>query len=466
MLKCILTPLLALAALGAHASDPAHTGHGAPSTVSAPAATATPSASSAAVSPQAVASAPAVQGGVMPTRMPMGKARPQLGSGVAFAPDGRLWLVGVNAQGGLFVQRAVLGGAPGAPQALVQWEAPRVLDNQGDPISADSENRPKLAFGPAGQVVISYTQPLPKPNTGFIRMLRSLDGGQTFSAPQTVHTDRQEITHRFESIAFDAQGALHTVWIDKRDLERAPKVGKKSSYRGAAIYRNVSLDGGATFGPDIRVADHSCECCRIALAVGADGRAHALWRHVFAPNVRDHAFATLDASPASTSPEATASAAPSAVPVRATFDDWRVDGCPHHGPALVAAAQGGFHAVWFGMRKPGALDAEGVPGVRYARLNADGTPQPGSEQLLPDPRAEHADVLAAGQQVAVVWRSVDGARSSARAWLSSDGGRSFREQLLGEVSGPNDFPRLAQHAGRMVVVWRNAQEVLAYALSF
>ena len=116
--------------------------------------------------------------------------------------------------------------------------------------------------------------------------------------------------------------------------------------------------------------------------------------------------------------------------------------------------------------KPGALDAEGVPGVRYARLNADGTPQPGSEQLLPDPRAEHADVLAAGQQVAVVWRSVDGARSSARAWLSSDGGRSFREQLLGEVSGPNDFPRLAHHAGRMVVVWRNAQEVLAYALSF
>ena len=220
--------------------------------------------------------------------MPMAKSRPQLGSGVAFAPDGRLWLVGVNPQGGLFVQRAGLGAtsgaAPGAaPGTLAQWEAPRVLDTQGDPISADSENRPKLAFGPRGQVVISYTQPLPKPNTGFIRMLRSSDGGQTFSAPFTVHTDRQEITHRFEAIGFDAQGALHTVWIDKRDLERAPKVGKQSSYRGAAIYRNVSLDGGATFGPDLRVADHSCECCRIAIATGADGRAYALWRHVFEP---------------------------------------------------------------------------------------------------------------------------------------------------------------------------------------
>ena len=428
MLKLILTPLLALAALAVQAADPAHMGHGA-----------------------------------APAPMPMAKARPQLGSGVAFAPDGRLWLVGVNAQGGLFVQRAVWGAeqasgasaAPGATSAVALWDVPRVLDTQSDPISADGENRPKLAFGPAGQVVISYTQPLTKPNTGQIRMLRSVDGGQTFSAPQTVHTDRQEITHRFESIAFDAKGSLHTVWIDKRDLERAPKMGKKSSYRGAAIYRNVSLDGGATFGADLRVADHSCECCRIALAVGADGRAHALWRHVFELDVRDHAFATLEAS--------ATSAAPSAAPVRATFDDWHINGCPHHGPALSAAAPSGFHAVWFGMRKQGELD---VAAVRYARLNADGTPQPGSERTVPDARAEHADVLATGQQVVVVWRSVDGARSSVKAWLSTGGGRSFREQLLGEVTGPNDFPRLAQHAGRMVVVWRNAQEVLTYALTF
>lgn len=430
MLKFILTPLLALAALGAQAADPAQLGHPAPSAAPAPA------------------------------PMPMAKSRPQLGSGVAFAPDGRLWLVGVNPQGGLFVQRAGLGAtsgaAPGAaPGTLAQWEAPRVLDTQGDPISADSENRPKLAFGPRGQVVISYTQPLPKPNTGFIRMLRSSDGGQTFSAPFTVHTDRQEITHRFEAIGFDAQGALHTVWIDKRDLERAPKVGKQSSYRGAAIYRNVSLDGGATFGPDLRVADHSCECCRIAIATGADGRAYALWRHVFEPNVRDHAFAALDA---------TGAGAPTdAVPMRSTFDDWRVNACPHHGPGLTAAVQGGFHAVWFGIRHQGDGD---VAGVRYGRLNADGSPVLDSVRALPDPRAEHADVLAAGEQVAVVWRSTDGARSSIKAWLSADGGRNFREQWLGEVSGPNDFPRLAQHAGRMVVVWRNAQEVLTYALAF
>ena len=370
-------------------------------------------------------------------------ARAQLASGVAFAPDGSLWLVGLNAQGELFVQSAPAG-------KLSQWNAPRILATQGDAISADGENRPKLAFGPKGWVVISYTQPLAKPYTGMIRMLRSTDGGQTFSKPFTVHADRQEIAHRFESVAFDAQGVLNTLWVDKRDMELAPKVGKKSSYQGAAIYRNTSNDGGATFGPDIKLADHSCECCRIALANGPDGNLRAMWRHVFESNVRDHGFAALG------------NEQPTQV-VRASFDDWHLDACPHHGPGLVAAPDGGYHAVWFGIRKKGNED---IAAVRYARLNADGNPVAESVRALPDPHAEHADVLAAGNRVAVVWRSVNGLYSTLQAWLSKDGGKTFHLQTLGKVQGDNDHPRLAQSGERMVAVWRNAKEVLVYELTF
>jgi hypothetical protein len=368
-------------------------------------------------------------------------ARPQLGSSVAFAPDGRLWLVGVDAQGQLFVQTAP------AP-ALQSWSAPRRLDTAGDVVAADGENRPKLAFGPQGQVVVSYTQPRARPYTGWIRLLRSADGGQTFAAPHTVHADRQEITHRFESIAFDGQGVLHTVWIDKRDLESAPRVERRSSYRGAAIYRNESRDGGLTFGPDYKLADHSCECCRIALARGDDGRLRAMWRHVYEPNVRDHALAVLGTH---------------AAPVRATYDGWQVDGCPHHGPGLAPAHDGGWHTVWFGIRRSGDED---VAAVRYARLDADGSPRAPSVRVLPDEAAEHADVLADGLRVAVVWRSIAGARSTLKAWLSADGGQTFTLRELAQLSGDNDHPRLAQHAGRMVVVWRNPQEVQVHELRF
>ena len=136
---------------------------------------------------------------------------PPLAMGAALAPSGELWIAGLDAEQHLFVQTSADEGR--------SWRAPRVVDTGVDKIAADGENRPKLAFGTHGQAVITYTEPLAQPYTGQIRMLRSDDGGRSFSPPFTVHHDRQVITHRFESVAFDAKGTLHTLWIDKRDLE-------------------------------------------------------------------------------------------------------------------------------------------------------------------------------------------------------------------------------------------------------
>ena len=376
--------------------------------------------------------------------------RIQLATGAALGPDGRLWVVGLNEQGQMFVQSS-------PAQALGQWTAPVILNTQQDEIAADGESRPKMAFGPNGWAVVTYTQPLPKPYTGFVRMLRSADGGQTFSAPFTVHQDRQEITHRFESILFDAQGNLHTLWIDKRDM---PAKGAGPKYIGAAVYGNVSKDGGATFGPDYKLADHSCECCRIAMSNRPDGKVAAVWRHVFGEQTRDHAFAVL---PGASSVASSSAQGQSKPPVRSTFDDWQINACPHHGPGLAAiTSQTGFHMVWFGIRKQ---DGQDVPGVRYARLNANGEPLLSSVKALPDARAEHADVLAHKQRVVVVWRSSEGSTSTLKAWVSENEGQSFSVKVLGQTQGPNDHPRLVQHAEKMLVVWRDTKEIKVYDVS-
>jgi len=376
--------------------------------------------------------------------------RIQLATGAALGPDGRLWVVGLNEQGQMFVQSS-------PAQALGQWTAPVILNTQQDEIAADGESRPKMAFGPNGWAVVTYTQPLPKPYTGFVRMLRSADGGQTFSAPFTVHQDRQEITHRFESILFDAQGNLHTLWIDKRDM---PAKGAGPKYIGAAVYGNVSKDGGATFGPDYKLADHSCECCRIAMSNTPDGKVAAVWRHVFGEQTRDHAFAVL---PGASSVASSSAQGQSKPPVRSTFDDWQINACPHHGPGLAAiTSQTGFHMVWFGIRKQ---DGQDVPGVRYARLNANGEPLLNSVKALPDARAEHADVLAHKQRVVVVWRSSEGSTSTLKAWISENEGQSFSVKVLGQTQGPNDHPRLVQRAEKMLVVWRDTKEIKVYDVS-
>jgi hypothetical protein len=376
--------------------------------------------------------------------------RVQLATGAALGPDGRLWVVGLNEQGQMFMQSS-------PAQALGQWTAPVILNTQQDEIAADGESRPKMAFGPNGWAVVTYTQPLPKPYTGFVRMLRSADGGQTFSAPFTVHQDRQEITHRFESILFDAQGNLHTLWIDKRDM---PAKGAGPKYIGAAVYGNVSKDGGATFGPDYKLADHSCECCRIAMSNTSDGKVAAVWRHVFGEQTRDHAFAML---PGASSVASTSAQVQTKSPIRSTFDDWQINACPHHGPGLAAnTLQTGFHMVWFSIRKQ---DGQDVPGVRYARLNANGEPLLSSVKALPDARAEHSDVLAHKQRVVVVWRSSEGSTSTLKAWVSDNEGQSFSVKVLGQTQGPNDHPRLVQRAEKMLVVWRDTKEIKVYDVS-
>ena len=371
------------------------------------------------------------------------KTSPQLATGVAIAPDGKLWIVGVNEKQRLFVQSSSI-------EKLGEWSAPQELETQGDAISADGENRPKIAFGPNGWVVISYTQPLAKPYTGFIRMLRSIDGAKTFSAPFTVHQDRQEITHRFESIAFDAKGDLHTVWIDKRDQ---PPRDSGRKYVGAAIYRNISHDGGATFEADVKLADHSCECCRIALAQDQSGTLKAMWRHVFGEQTRDHAFSNVTTS------------VPNQI-VRSSYDEWQINACPHHGPGLsysqlVSAA--GFHAVWFGIRQEGG---QSVGGVRYARLATNGEPVVDTLKVIPDLRAEHADVRSFANKVAIVWRSFEGNKTTVKAWLSTDAGNTFEVKRIDAAAGYNDHPQLAQFGARMFIVWRQAEEVKAYELNF
>ena len=137
--------------------------------------------------------------------------------------------------------------------------------------------------------------------------------------------------------------------------------------------------------------------------------------------------------------------------VRATVDEWQLDACPHHGPGMALASTGGYHAVWFGMRK-------GEAAVRYGRLTEHGAPQ-GPVRSLPDERAEHADVAASGRKVAIVWRSYDGERTRVRAWVSADDGASFVVRELMSSPLDNDHPRLVANGPDNFVVWRTERDI-------
>jgi hypothetical protein len=370
----------------------------------------------------------------------MGMKSEKLGLGTSAAVDaqGRLWIARTEA-----ARDEQIAGQPASAYVVLQmspdmgktWTAAKRVQQVPEAIEAEGESRPKLVFGPKGEIYIAYTKPLAKPYTGAIRFVRSTDGGQTFSSPVTVHANRDLITHRFESMIVDRSGRLYIAWIDKRDGEAAR--ARKEKYAGAAVYYAVSEDGGASFKGDYKLADHSCECCRIALALNLDGKPVALWRHVFEPNVRDHALSTLSSD-----------GKPSDL-IRASFDDWRIDACPHHGPSLAYAPDGTRHQVWFNVK-----DDEG--GVFYAATNPSGKLK--TPVKLGSAQAEHGDVAVQGQNVALVWKQFDGKSTAILGKLSGDGGLTWRDKEFTRTQGNSDHPHLLLTPAGIALVWRTQNE--------
>lgn len=378
------------------------------------------------VLPGAVSAATTAEKATMPGMAGMAKkARTELASSAAFAADGRLLAVAKQGEH-LMLYRSDDQGA--------SWSAPVIVNAQPEAISGDGENRPKIVFAQDGGVLVSWTKPLGKPNTGEARLARSDNGGASFAAPITVHRDRQEITHRFEAITVGGDGRVYIAWIDKRDLESARAA--QTPYRGAAIYAAVSEDGGRSFKPEVKVADHSCECCRITAAVDTDGAPLFLWRHVFEPNERDHALAKLktDGTPASFQ--------------RATFDRWKIDGCPHHGPSLAVASDGTRHAVWFNQK-----DGDGR--VFYGRLTANGVD---GQRFVGGEKAAHADLVVAERRVAIAWKEFNGETTQLHAEVSEDGGVSFKPRVLAATGGASDQARAIRRGNDLFVFWRTERE--------
>ncbi len=353
--------------------------------------------------------------------------RPDLGATAAFDAQGVLWAA--HKDGGyIAVSRSADAGR--------SWSAPLRVNSIIEPTDMGADSRPKIALGTGGEIYVSWTRPLGKPFTGEIRFARSLDGGRSFSTPLTVHADRQEITHRFDALAVNNKGQLFVAWIDKRDGVAAARA--KAAYRGAAVYYAVSDDHGASFRGDFRLAEHSCECCRIALRPQDDGSVLALWRHVFSPNIRDHALArmTPDGKPAEVR--------------RATFDDWRIDVCPHHGPSLDMDASGRLHAVWF-------TQAPKNSGVFYGRLRDGGVDL---QRRVGGETAEHADLAVSGNRVVVAWKEFDGERSRLRAMVSDNAGERWSERELAVTADASDHPRVLLREGVFHVFWNTRREPL------
>ena len=354
----------------------------------------------------------------------------------AFDKNGQLWLAFVSGQY-VYVSRRMSDN---------KFSPAIKVNSQPEEIYADGENRPKIALGSNGYIYVSWTQKMPAKYSGNIRFSRSLDSGMNFEAPRTINDDGLLTSHRFDAMKVTPSGELYLVWLDKRDKVAAIKQGK--NYSGAAVYFTVSRDKGASFIPNKKAIDHSCECCRIAIDTTKENDVVIFWRQLFSSGsdipFRDHALLSLVGDKKTTRM------------VRATRDDWMINACPHHGPDINIDENETRHLVWF-------TNSESRKGLYYKKLKKSELSKSGkiNQQIISvdnSSGASHPQVLSQGKRVVIAWKRFDGKQTHVLWMNSNDGGNTWNKEMVAASSSDDgDHPLLVVYDQQIYLSWLNKE---------
>ena len=340
----------------------------------------------------------------------------------AFARDGTLWLafpVGDK----LYVASSRDAGTSFSPPVVAASVTGGVID-------ANGEARPKITALPNGTLLVSYTARPEKSYDGAISLVRSTDGGKTFSAPEPL---LDAMGQRFEVFLVSSNGRVYAAWLDKRDAAAAKQAGQ--AFAGSGIAVGWSDDGAKSFAGKKILMDHSCECCRVSAALAPDGQPVFAWRQVYDNNLRDQYVAKL-----STDGVTLAGG-------RVSEDEWET-GCPHHGPSLTIDAAANWHVVWF-------TNGKARKGLFYASSGEGGKSFSVPQKFGDDAKApSHAAILFSKIKLYRVWKEFDGATTSVLVQTSKDLGKSWSApRAVATTDETSDHPQLLAGKAGTYLSW-------------
>ena len=345
-----------------------------------------------------------------------------------FDNKGKLWIVWTNNQS-IYLQSSTDSGNT--------FTAPVLVNAIPETVAASNESRPKIKVDTKGNIYLTWVQMLDKKYSSYVRFSRSTDGGKTFTTPITINDNLEVIRHRFDSLAVGKNGEIFIAWLDARNIEAAKKAGKE--LKGLSLYYRTSTDGGKHFSPNKSVADGACECCRVDSAVASDNTPVVVWRHIFDGGIRDHALVKFKNWHT-----------PDTIQ-RMSRENWQIDACPHHGPAVAIAASGKIHGVWFS-------NAPSQQGLFYSNSNDNGKTFSPAINFAKE-GASHPHVLAVNKQVFIVWQTFDGKNSQAFVMKSTDEGKTWTTpELIAQTTESADEPFLVSDGKKAYLSWQITQQ--------
>lgn len=337
----------------------------------------------------------------------------------AFGPEQRLWRI-VPTADHVYVDFSTDYGKTFSPPVAVNSE--RV------PIRAQSEYRPQIAVDPSGRVYVAYPAFGLQPWTTYLSV--SEDQGRHFSMPEPLSSTARTANSFQAVLAMSPKGELHAFWHDERE--------GADEARGNDIFHTALNAQGKTVRSNQKIADNVCSCCRLAVAFESGGRPALVTRFIYPGNVRDHGLLRPKDQDAEW------------VATRVTEDDWKIEACPVHGPALSIGSDGRYHLAWF-------TQGSKRQGVFYAYSDDQGRSfsEPmalGNRDRLPG----HPAVLAAGDRVVLAWNEFDGRKNRAMVKQSRDSGTTWSAATAAaESDSEADFPLLLSDGQAIFLSWNS-----------
>lgn len=337
--------------------------------------------------------------------------------------------------------------------------APVRVSPAGSAVKVNGEQPPRVVLVPGGdggpEVRVVWT--VGSEQGTRIVSARSRDAGRTFSAPGVVAGSEAPGNRGWESATVDRNGRVLAMWLDHRDTaaDRAAGGHDHAGHQtGASASPAAAADGAARAQrsqlfvagldgqrPAAGVVRGVCYCCKTALLTAPDGSIHAAWRHVYAGNLRDIAFAS------SRDGGATFTA-----PARVSEDRWQIDGCPENGPTLAVDARNRVHVVWPAVER---IDGRESLSLFHA-VTSDGRTFTPRARMPATGAAYHPQaVVTATDALLVAWEEViDGVRRVrlARAGAGASGARRF-DVTTASGAEPGVYPALGVTPTHAVLAW-------------
>ncbi|MDR7067264.1 hypothetical protein J2X02_000081 [Pseudoxanthomonas japonensis] len=278
---------------------------------------------------------------------PAGAAQPDL----AVMPDGALllsWLEPMGEAGHrLRFSRS--------PARTVEWEPPRTIA-EGATWFVNWSDTPHVYALPDGSLWAHWLRSTGPSRMDYgIDLVRSGDGGATWSEPQLVHPSGTPGDHGFVTFWPQARDRLGIAWLDSRQKAAAGRAGHDDGGHdhagGAAMMlRAATYDAQATQQGEWPLDTSTCDCCTTSSAV-TDRGVVVVYRGRSAGEIRDTRIVRFDGERWT-------------APRDVHADGWQIAGCPVNGPVTVAAGA----AVWVAWY----TEAGGVPEVRATRSDDAG----------------------------------------------------------------------------------------------